>query len=83
MPLIGETEEGALPKALIDNGDEKYIAKFSSQAHLYSVFKAEFIAMRLAMLIGIDAPPVRLAHVADNDVLLIGRFDRRKVEAGF
>lgn len=81
--LHGSSIGGARPKALIDDGDEKYIAKFSSQADVYSVVKAEFIAMRLAALVGINAAPVRLAHVAGKDVLLIRRFDRRKIDAGW
>jgi len=81
--LHGSSIGGARPKALIDDGDEKYIAKFSSQTDVYSVVKAEFIAMRLAALIGLDAAPVRLAHVAGKDVLLIRRFDRRKIDAGW
>jgi serine/threonine-protein kinase HipA len=81
--LHGSSIGGARPKALIDDGDEKYIAKFSSQTDVYSVVKAEFIAMRLAALVGIDTAPTRLAHVAGKDVLLIRRFDRRKIDAGW
>lgn len=81
--LHGSSIGGARPKALIDDGNEKYIAKFSSQADVYSVVKAEFIAMRLAEIVGIDAAPVKLAHVAGKDVLLIQRFDRKKIEAGW
>lgn len=81
--LHGSSIGGARPKALIDDGDEKYIAKFSSQTDVYSVVKAEFIAMRLAALVGLHAAPVKLAHVAGKDVLLIQRFDRRKIDAGW
>lgn len=52
--LHGSSIGGARPKALIDDGDEKCIAKFSSQTDVYSVVKAEFTAMRLAALVGID-----------------------------
>ena len=81
--LHGSSIGGARPKALIDDGSEKYIAKFSSSADLRSVVKAEFIAMRLAALAGIDAAPVRLTHVAGKDVLLIRRFDRCKAQEGW
>ena len=77
----GSSIGGARPKALIDDGDYKYVAKFSSQGDIYSVVKAEFIAMRLAALAGVDAAAVSLAHAAGKDVLLVRRFDRRKVEA--
>lgn len=81
--LHGSSIGGARPKALIDDGDEKYIAKFSSRTDVHSVVKAEFIAMRLAAHVGIDTAPVRLAQVAGKDVLLIRRFDRRKINAGW
>jgi serine/threonine-protein kinase HipA len=44
---------GARPKALIDNHEAKYIAKFSSSTDLFNIVKAEFIAMRLAQLSGL------------------------------
>ena len=50
----GSAIGGARPKALIESDDRKYIAKFSSTADLYSVVKAEFIAMRLARLGSVD-----------------------------
>ena len=74
---------GARPKALIEDAGKKYVAKFSSVTDLYNVVKAEFIAMRLAALAGLDAAPVRLMQAADKDVLLIERFDRIKKCAGW
>jgi serine/threonine-protein kinase HipA len=38
--------------------------------------KAEYIAMRLAELAGLDVAPVSLKKAANRDVLLIKRFDR-------
>lgn len=72
----GSSIGGARPKALIRDRDKKYVAKFSSNSDLYSVVKAEFIAMRLAALAGLDVAPVKLASAANRDVLLIERFDR-------
>lgn len=72
----GSSIGGARPKALIQDHGKKYVAKFSSSTDLYSVVKAEFIAMRLAELAGLDVAPVKLAKAANKDVLLIERFDR-------
>jgi serine/threonine-protein kinase HipA len=72
----GSSIGGARPKSLIQDKGKKYVAKFSSSADLYSVVKAEFIAMRLAELAGLNAAPVELAKTANKDVLLIERFDR-------
>ena len=79
----GSSIGGARPKALIEDGDRKYVAKFSTSADLYNVVKAEFIAMRLARHCGIDVAPVSLTRAAGKDVLLIERFDRVKRKAGW
>lgn len=72
----GSSIGGARPKALIEEDGRKYIAKFSATTDLYSVVKAEFIAMRLANLAGIDVAPVKMVKAANKDVVLIERFDR-------
>jgi serine/threonine-protein kinase HipA len=79
----GSSIGGARPKALIEADDKKYIAKFSSSSDLYSVVKAEFLAMRLAALAGLHVAPVRLERAANKDVLLIERFDRLKTAQGW
>jgi serine/threonine-protein kinase HipA len=79
----GTSLGGARPKAQIDNGDRKYIAKFSSTTDIYSVVKAEFIAMRLAALAGLQVASVTLTSSLHNDVLLIERFDRIHTKAGW
>ncbi len=73
---------GARPKALIETNNKKYVAKFPSNTDLYSVVKAEFVAMRLAALVGLDVAAVKLETAANKDVLLIERFDREKATPG-
>ena len=68
---------------MIEDGDKKLIAKFSSSSDTYNVVKAEFIAMRLAAKAGLDVAPVRLAHVAGQNVLLVERFDRLRTNDGW
>jgi len=72
----GSSIGGARPKALIQDQGKKYVAKFSSSTDLYSVVKAEFIAMRLAELAGLNVAPVKLVKAANKNILLIERFDR-------
>ena len=79
----GTSIGGARPKALIEHENKKYIAKFSSSSDIYSVVKAEFIAMRLANLVGINVAPVKLVKASGKDVLLIERFDREKSQDGW
>jgi len=73
----GSSIGGARPKALVEEGGKKYVAKFSSSTDLYNVVKAEYIAMRLAELAELDVAPVTLTKAANRDVLLIERFDRK------
>ena len=81
--LHGSSIGGARPKAMIEDADRKLIAKFSSSTDTYNVVKAEYVAMRLAAMLGLDAAPVQLAHIAGKDVLLVERFDRVRTEAGW
>ena len=79
----GSSIGGARPKALIEDEDTKYIAKFSASSDSYSVVKAEYIAMRLAALSGLNVAPVKLVQALGKDVILIKRFDRYKVKSGW
>ena len=81
--LHGTSLGGARPKAIIQDGDTKLIAKFSSSTDTYNVVKAEYVAMRLAVSAGLDVAPVRLERVAGKDVLLVKRFDRTKTKDGW
>ena len=92
VPLTAELDQalfhgssigGARPKALIEDRGTKYIAKFSSGSDLYSVVKAEYVAMRLASIAGLTAAAVKLVKAAGKDVLLIERFDRIVLGSGW
>ena len=79
----GSSIGGARPKALIEDDNTKYIAKFSSSTDLYNVVKAEFVSMRLANLIGLNVAPVALTKSSKKDILLIERFDRTHTGQGW
>jgi serine/threonine-protein kinase HipA len=81
--LHGSSLGGARPKALIGAEDKKFVAKFSTGTDLYNVVKAEFIAMRLARLAGLNVASVKLTTALGKDVLLIERFDRVKASQGW
>ena len=80
--LHGTSVGGARPKALISDGNEQYIAKFSSNTDTHNVVKGEYVAMRLAKQAGIDAAEVLLKNTLGRDVLLVKRFDRTPIEEG-
>lgn len=79
----GTSIGGARPKALIESGTGKFIVKFSTSSDLYSIVKAEYVAMRLAKAAGLEVAPVSLQRVADKDVLLVERFDRAATARGW
>ncbi|HEY4437178.1 MAG TPA: type II toxin-antitoxin system HipA family toxin [Lelliottia sp.] len=92
VPLTPELEQalfhgsslgGARPKAMIESGNRKFIAKFSSSTDTYNVVKAEYIAMRLAACAGLNVAPVLLHHTAGKDIILIERFDRTQSNTGW
>ena len=79
----GSSIGGARPKALIESGSRKFIAKFSATNDTYAVVKAEFVAMRLAARLGLDVAHVELMAAGGKDVLLVRRFDREATAAGW
>jgi serine/threonine-protein kinase HipA len=74
--LHGSSVGGARPKALLEDGDRKFIAKFSSSGDTYPVVQGEFVAMELARRAGLSVAPVQLVKSLGRDVLLVERFDR-------
>lgn len=74
---------GARPKAIINSHDKQYVAKFSLSTDLYNVVKAEYIAMRLARIVGLNVSNVELKTAMNKDVLLVERFDRIKGKEGW
>ena len=85
LPVLQHTTSigGARPKILWNDNGKKYIAKFSQSDDPYDMVKAEFTAMRLASLAGLDVANVDLTKAKERDVLLIERFDRVSVGKGW
>ena len=75
----GTSLGGARPKALLTSDHTKFIAKFSMSGDVYNVVKAEYVAMRLASLAGLNVSPVRMERALGKDVLLVERFDRARI----
>lgn len=74
--LRGTSIGGARPKALVDDGERRLIAKFSSNTDPYPVVQGEFVAMELARRVGLDVARVLLTRAAGRYALLVERFDR-------
>ena len=74
--LHGSSVGGARPKALLNDGHCKWIAKFSSSTDYYPVVKSEYATMCLASQCSIEVPAIKLVKILGKDVLLVKRFDR-------
>ncbi len=72
----GSSMGGARPKAVLADGVQQKIAKFTSATDSYPVVKAEYVAMELAHRAGLSVAGVSLDRVLGKDVLLVDRFDR-------
>ncbi len=74
----GSSLGGARPKAsVVDKDGQLAIAKFPQHGDLYRVSLWEAVALTLAAKAGIPTPDWRVEKIADRDVLLLRRFDRR------
>ncbi|MFC7625764.1 type II toxin-antitoxin system HipA family toxin [Microlunatus sp. GCM10028923] len=74
--IRGTSIGGARPKALVNDGEARHIAKFSSAGDHYPVVNAEALALEFARRVGIDVPGSSLVSSLGKDVLLVERFDR-------
>jgi len=81
--MHGSSPGGARPKALIDNPGTKAIAKFSLSTDSLPFVKAEFVAMQIAALAGMDVAKTSITKAAHRDVLIVDRFDRESSENGW
>ncbi|HZD54359.1 MAG TPA: HipA domain-containing protein, partial [Woeseiaceae bacterium] len=81
--LGGTSMGGARPKAVVEDDDALWIAKFARKDDSYSQPRTEHGLLKLARRCGVDAADSRLTTVADRDVLLVRRFDRDRAEDGY
>ena len=61
--LRGTSVGGARPKALVEQGEKQFIAKFSLSSDTYDIVKAEFVAMKLAEKCSLKVASVSLVSL--------------------
>lgn len=81
--LLGTSMGGARPKAVVEDNEGLWIAKFSRDDDRWNHPRVEHAMLRLARMCGISTAESRLETVAGKDVLLIKRFDREKTDEGY
>ena len=80
---VGTSMGGARPKAVVEDNDALWIAKFNRKDDKYNQARTERAMLKLARICGIHPAESRLTTVGDRDVLLVKRFDREKTATGY
>ncbi len=83
LMLIGTSMGGARPKAVVEDDDGLWIAKFNRPDDRWNNTRVEHAMLELAKSCGISVAASRIQTIAGKDVLLIKRFDREKTENGY
>ncbi len=81
--LIGTSMGGARPKAVVEDGEGLWLAKFNCKSDRFNFARVERAMLVLARACGIDAAHSKLVKVGGRDALLVKRFDRDKAEGGY
>lgn len=81
--LLGTSMGGARPKAVIQDDQGLWMAKFNRFDDRWNYARVEFAMLRLARQCGINVPESRVETVGGKDILLIKRFDRQMTPQGY
>ena len=81
--LIGTSMGGARPKAVIEDDNKLWVAKFNRLDDKWNNALVEYAMLKLAEKCGIETALSKVVSVAGKDVLLVKRFDREKALDGY
>lgn len=81
--LEGTSMGGARPKAVVEDDDSLWIAKFSAPQDRWSHPRVEHAFLGLAHTCGLSVADSKLVTVGGKDVLMVRRFDRDKTDHGY
>ena len=81
--LLGTSMGGARPKAVVQDDEGLWLAKFNRPDDRWNNTRVEHAMLRLARECGISAAESRIEVVGGRDVLLVKRFDREKTPKGY
>jgi serine/threonine-protein kinase HipA len=83
LMLLGTSMGGARPKAVVEDKDGLWLAKFNKPTDRWNNARVEHAMLLLARKAGITTAESKLASLGDRDVLLVKRFDREKIKGGY
>jgi serine/threonine-protein kinase HipA len=79
----GSSMGGARPKNVVEIEEDLWVAKFPARSDRWNNAMVECAMLRLAGECGLRAAFGKVVHVGDQPVLLLRRFDRKRVEGGY
>jgi len=83
LMLLGTSMGGARPKAVVQDGEGLWIAKFNRDDDRWNNTRVEDAMLRLARECGLYTAESRIETVGNKDVLLVKRFDRERAAKGY
>ena len=83
LMLLGTSMGGARPKAVVQDNEGLWMAKFNRPDDRWNYARVEYAMLRLARQCGINVSENRIETVGGQDVLLVKRFDREKNAEGY
>ena len=83
LMLLGTSMGGARPKAVVEDDQGLWMAKFNRPDDRWNHPRVEHAMLELARRSNISAAASRIVTVGANDVLLVRRFDREKTAGGY
>jgi serine/threonine-protein kinase HipA len=81
--LLGTSMGGARPKAVVQDDQGLWVAKFNRADDRWNNTRVEHAMLRLARACGLSAAESRIEDIGGRDVLLVKRFDREKTPKGY
>lgn len=83
LMLVGTSMGGARPKAVVEDIEGLWIAKFNHPDDDWNSARVEHTVLLLARACGLTTADSRVVSVAGRDVLLVKRFDRERAPGGY
>lgn len=81
--VIGTSMGGARPKAVVEDCDGLWVAKFNRPEDPWNSARVEHAMLLLARACGLVTAESRVVEIGGRDVLLVKRFDREQSPQGY
>lgn len=81
--MLGTSMGGARPKAVVEDSDALWVAKFNRPDDPWNSARVEHAMLLLGRACGLETAESRVIEIGGRDVLLVKRFDREKTSEGY